>query len=374
MSFNLSQIVNSFLNTKIINSEADAVPVQVTGGNVVYNINNVNSAFNFGEANPIDLGFDTGDAEHRSFGGFCAGRNDELYVVFRAGYGHGIEGGQGGHLYYAVSYDYGKTWGDAILFLSAPEGRDYRDATLSYDPIYDKFYLVYTDVSTAYQTGTREMHILRGDTPFVDMEDVTPNPRPLDFMFQTFHTVERHGSYLYLTYYGKQTGDTTWRAGLMRSTAGNNWKNLKTWDADGDNECTVFFSFNETNHLSRINMAFRRGDEMSISYSDDAGVTWSEKQGLGFDVAGGPRVFQVNDMYMLVARDQSNTSPHSYIYAMYSKDGVNWSKRERIGNVGPGYPTLVRFKNGRSFLGYSEEYSIYARLYLREIYNLPKLD
>lgn len=336
----------------------------------------VSTPYHFGKGIPIDLNFDTGAKTHHAFGGICAGLDDTLYVVFRAGYAHGADsqGNVSGDIYYAKSTDYGKTWGDAVLFLKAPTGRDYRDATLSYDPIYNMYYLIYTDVSVDYDNGTRELHILRGATPFLNMVDITPSPRPLDFMCQTFHTVERNGSYLYLTYYGKNTGDTTWRAGIMRSTAGNNWTNVKTWEADGDNECSVFFSYDDTNEKQRINVLFRAGNDMArLSYSDDGGATWSPKQDLGFDAAGGLRVFDINDMYMLVARDQSNSATHSFGYALFSKDGINWSKRVRIANVGPVYPTITRTRNGRTYMLYSEEYGVYARLFLKEIHSVPTL-
>lgn len=332
------------------------------------------NAFHFGKSKPLN--FTIGSRTHQCFGGLCIAPDDTMYVVFRAGYLHGVldsgvNMGVGGDIYYSKSNDYGNTWSTPVLILAAPSGRDYRDITLTYDDIWGVFYFVYTDVSTDYVNGTNVMHIMRSTVPFVAMTEVTPT-LPFVLKTQTFHTVERNGAYVYLPYYGRDIAEDLYSNGILRCNNSYAFSIIKSWSKDGNNEAGLFFT-TQTNGAVRINVLFRGTNDLAtITYSDDGGVTWSAKQTLGFQAAGGCRVFQINDIYLLVARDQSlGTDFHAYTFAMWSKDGINWSHRERIGNAGPCYPTFAKTNNGRCFLAYSEESSTSARMFIKEILNLP---
>lgn len=333
------------------------------------------STVHFGKSKPLN--FTIGARTHQCFGGLCIAPDDTMYVVFRAAYLHLVltsgsaYDGIGGDIYYSKSNDYGNTWATPILVLAAPAGRDYRDATLTYDDLWGVFFFVYTDVSTDYANGTNVMHIMRSTVPFTSMTEVTPT-LPFALKTQTFHTVERNGSYVYLPYYGNNGAGEPFSNGILRCGDSYAFNVIKSWSKDGNTEAGLFFT-NQANGAVRINVLFRaESDLATITYSDDAGVTWSAKRTLGFQAAGGGRVFQINDIYLLVARDQSlGTNLHSYTFAMWSKDGINWRKRERIGNAGPGYPTFARTNNGRCFLAYSEESGTSARMFIKEILNVP---
>lgn len=337
---------------------------------------------------------------HYAFGSVCVGRNDELYYVFRKGFDHGVSkdsGSQfyqiGGDLYYTVSYDFGETWADPVMFLEHTTGRDLRDVTLSYYPEHDMYVLIYEDCSIDYSVHSGVLHIM--STPNLARPrsaDHRLDPFPISNMSEwTLPTADMHtelnqafsrlipcGSYFYLPFYG--TSDAThFGAGVLRFVRGvvglPSCEVIKKWDADGSNECTFYLTCNGTG-IVRFNMLFRgggannTGDNATWSYSDDYGVTWSEKTDLGFNAAGGPQVFDLTGTYMLVARDQKPDI--NYTYAMYSKDGHTWSNRIQLSSLGTSYASIAQLRNGRTLLFYSKEISK-SIICMREVYGVPAL-
>lgn len=195
---------------------------------------------------------------------------------------------------------------------------------------------------------------------------------------QTFHRLVPVGNSFYLPFYGMDSINGSLAAGLLkfpRGAVGNpTGAVLKKWSADGSNESAFFTTFNDDNTI-RLNVLFRGGngdgDSATLSYSDNYGSTWSEKQNLGFDAAGGPQVFDINGTLMLVARDQDNSSTH-YTYAMFSRDGETWSNKTFISSLGTSYGSIAELPNGKTLLFYSKEISK-SIICMREVYAVPAI-
>ena len=75
---------------------------------------------------------------------------------------------------------------------------------------------------------------------------------------------------------------------------------------------------------------------------------------------------------MLVARDQSQPNA-VHMYAMFSKDGKNWSDRIFLTDLGVSYSSLAQFKNGKTIIAYCKELNK-CKLYIRDVYKIPNLD
>lgn len=338
---------------------------------------------------------------HFAFGSACVGRHGEIYYVFRKAVTHGVIEDPtspfynvGGDLYYTVSYDFGETWADPVMFLEHTEGMDLRDVTLEYYPEHDMYVLIYEDTSVDYSSRSGTLHILStpnlarpraGDSildpfPITNMSEWT---LPAADMFsqhnQTFGKLVPVGNYFYLPFYGTSTG-THLGAGILRfSRAVEGLPSgtvLKKWSEDTSNECTFFTTCNGSG-IIRFNMLFRggnnssTGDNAMLSYSDDFGATWSEKEDLGFNAAGGPQVYDMNGTLMLVARDQL-VGGINYSYAMFSKDGRTWSNRTMIAPNGTCYSSIVQLNNGRTLLFYSRELTK-SLIFMREVYRVPEV-
>jgi len=377
------------------------VIAQQNGGNGTAggSAGSVNNGFVFGKEIPIDMDFTIPDNRtHRSFGSVCVGRNDELYICFRAGYAHGIlnvdpssplapYNGIGGDLYWSVSYDYGKSWATPTLFIQAGEDRDLRDVIIWYDDIFDQYFVMYADDDIVYTESRPDgyvigventFHILCGKNIFDNMSDLNiSSALPFSGLNQTFCEPFRYGSYTYVGLYGRDGSDisVTFDIAVMRATVGSqgsNWNTVKKWsDHDGLNEITLFSGYDETSKKLRLYALARKGDEGFITYTEDNGSTWSQKTGVGFDCAGGPKVYMIDGTLMLVAREQN---AGMNVFAIFSNDnGATWSNRMEIANCGPGYSSLARFKNGRALLFYSKEYTTTGHIYMRELYKMPVL-
>lgn len=401
MNFGLSEITNKFVTTR------------PESGQHGLNVNS--NPFLFGPERNISYGWnwlgetqeeiwDSRMVSHYAFGSVCVGRNNELYYVFRRATTHGVITDPtspylnvGGDLFYTVSYDFGETWSDPVMFLEHTEGRDLRDVTLSYYPDNDMYVLIYEDCSVNYTNHEGTMHILatpnlcRADSAYNSILDPFPISNMLEWtlptedMFtalnQTFHRLVPLGSFFYLPFYGTDNG-TTMGGGLLRFPAGGiripTGTVLKKWEPDSSNECTFFTTFNNASGIIRFNMLFRGGNNMgtgdnaTLSYSDDFGETWSEKQELGFNAAGGPQVFDINGTLMLVARDQKANTNLNYTYAMFSKDGQNWSNRIMLAHRGVSYASMAQLNNGRTLLFYTKELTK-SIICMREIYGIPQL-
>lgn len=398
MSFTLAEITNKTVATR-----------PETG---LHGLNANGSPYLFGAERNISYGWNwLGDTEteiwnnrnmsHYAFGSVCVGRNQELYYVFRKGFDHGVSVDPespyyqiGGDLYYTVSYDFGETWADPVMFLEHTTGRDLRDVTLSYYDDHDMYVLIYEDCSIDYSEHSGVLHIMSTPNlarprsshhildpfPITNMSDWTlPTSNMFAELNQTFSRLIPLGSYFFLPFYGTDDG-TNFGAGVIRFTRGvydnPSGEVLKKWDADGSNECTFYTTCDGTG-IIRFNVLFRgggdnsTGDNAMISYSDDYGATWSEKQELGFNAAGGPQVFDLNGIYMLVARDQKN-SVINYTYAMFSKDGQHWGNRIPLSCNGTSYASIAQLNSGKTLLFYSKELNK-SIICMREVYGVPTI-
>lgn len=338
---------------------------------------------------------------HYAFGSVCVGRHDELYYVFRKGFSHGVNttsGSEfyqvGGDLYYTVSYDSGETWADPVMFLEHTSGYDLRDVTLSYYPEHDMYVLIYNRSSVPFDSPDRinEIHVL--STPNLarpQASDTVKEPFPITNMSEwtlptsdmftnlnaTFNRLIPLGSSFYLPFYGADAYGDSWGAGILRfgrGVVGNPTSSvLKKWDGDGSNESSMFFTF--VNDSIRMNILFRggngSGDNATLSYSDDFGETWSAKTELGFTAAGGPQVFDINGTFMLVARAQDAEYRH-YIYAIFSRDGVEWSNKVMLSSLDVSYASLAQLNNGKTLLFYAKELSK-SIICMREVYAVPAI-
>lgn len=338
-------------------------------------------------SNPFYIG---SSYRHKQFGAGCVGKNNVIYFVTRVAGGHGVSGG---NLYWSKSEDEGDSWSPLMIFSQDQVGdasaEDLRDCTLYYDDLLEKYFLIYVHqygiVNHDYSNITGQLKVFMGDTPFEkEMIDISPGKVPLDDnedlpSIQSFETFHRVGNKLFLPCYKWKKSKEYYTSILefvfndsMPTTYGvqfMKWKTIKDWDNIGDSEMTMYLT-SLPNGAHRINTISRRSgvDDMGyLSFSDDGGVTWTEKESIGFQVAGGPRVFDINGKYMLVAREQTIPS-QSNIYALFSVDGKNWGNRIIIGNTGSGYPSIVTCKSGKILLFYGKEYSHTGVETYREVY------
>ena len=399
MNFGFTEITNKSITTR---PEAGQHGLNVNGNPYLFGPeHNVSYGWNW-------LGKDAAEkynnrvVSHYAFGSACVGRNGEIYYVFRKAVTHGVITDStspfynvGGDLYYTVSYDFGETWAEPVMFLEHTSGMDLRDVTLEYYLEHDMYVLIYEDTSVDYSNRVGTLHIMstpnlarpQGTDSIVDpfpVSNMSEWTLPTADMFsqhnQTFGKLVPVGNYFYLPFYGTNTGEHL-GAGILRFQRGGigspTGTVLKKWNEDSSNECTFFTTYNGSG-IIRFNMLFRggnnsgTGDNATLSYSDDFGATWSEKVELGFNAAGGPQVFDMNGTLMLVARDQIGGSGISYTYAMFSKDGLTWSNRIMLSSVGTSYASIAQLNNGRTLLFYSKELSK-SIICMREVYGVPDI-
>ena len=256
------------------------------------------------------------------------------------------------------------------------------------------YVLIYEDCSINYAVHSGVMHIM--STPNLSRprnQDHILDPFPISNMSewtlptedmytelnQTFSRLVPLGAYFYLPFYGTSDG-VNFGAGVLRFIRGPvglpTSEVIKKWDEDGSSEVT-FFTTLAGEGIIRFNVLFRgggennTGDNAMISYSDDYGETWSEKEDLGFNAAGGPQVFDLDGIYMLVARDQDQ-SVINYTYAMFSTDGETWGNRILLSSLGVSYASIAQLANGRTLLFYSKELNK-SIICMREMYRIPQL-
>lgn len=387
-TFNLSQIVNP-----------ESAPVQTRV------INNIVSNTLFGPEKCITPNYPRTDANtwyigssfrYKQFGAIEKGRNNELFVVTRAGNGHAIAGG---NLYWSVSSDEGLTWASATKFtqdtVTDATSEALLDVTLTYDNLIDKYFLIYTHVygivGDDHSNVNSELKVWIGDEPFVNMVDVSPSViktngavgnKIFQLRTQGFHKLVRIGTSLYLPVYGKDTLEEIYHSALIKfnyndtlpfNTGYCSWDTVKIFDSfeQGSNETTLYITY-QSDGKPRLNMLTRTGDLGYLSYSDDIGANWTNYTSIGIDIAGGPQVFQIGDIYMLVAREQKLGA--ATIFAMFSVDGSNWKHRVELGNQGTGYPSIAHMESGKLLICYSKEYSHTGIECIRSINNLPKYE
>ena len=147
---------------------------------------------------------------------------------------------------------------------------------------------------------------------------------------------------------------------------------MKKFDYNGLglNEVAFFFTYQE-NGKHRFNLLARSNNDMGyLCYSDDGGTVWSDWSEIGFDIAGGPQVWNINDLYVLCAREQ-NLAITSYL--MFSRDGKNWSNRILLGNAATSYATMAELRSGKIIVMYSKEFSNIGTQNIREFRSLPFL-
>lgn len=388
-NFVLSQITNKVLNT--------------------FNIDkSVQNPYNFGAeenltpnvpanvaANPWYLG---SQFRHKGFGSICVGKDNVGYLVTRVTNAHGWDNG---NLYWSKTEDEGLTWSAPTKFLqdTAGNGEDLRDVNLYYNPLIEKYFLIYTHQygivnKTDYSNITLSLKVWIGDEPFVNMIDVSPGVIPLDGetiagynMIQTFEELHMLGSRFFLPAYyveyvngGRNHGtillefDFNDTLPLSTGVTYCQWKTVKKWELTGDNETTMYVTYQE-NGKPRVNLLSRRGDMGYLTYSDDGFVSWSEKEAINIEIAGGPRVFEINGGYMLVAREQKLDDIFGEtlctIFTMFSEDGTIWEKRRMLSDTSSGYASVAKFKSGKTLLCYSKEFNHTGIQCVRQIFRLP---
>lgn len=391
-SFNLSQVVNP-----------SSLPVNIL------QVNNIvsNSLFgaekcitpNYPRDNRVNPWFIGPSSRFKQFGSIERGRNNELFLVTRVGGGHGISGGE---LYWSVSYDEGMSWSAPTKFtqdtVTDANAEDLRDVTLTYDNLIDKYFLIYVHQygivdEVDYSRRTGDLKVWIGDEPFANMVDVSPSIIKTDgavgntifsALTQTFHKLVRIGSYLYLPVYGNDVAGGELNKALIKFSYNDSlpfdtqwcyWETIKRFDNEISlNETTLFVTYQD-NGSPRMNLLSRAGDMGYLTYSDDMGTTWSELSSIGIDVAGGPQVFQIGDIYMLVAREQKLLDGNAAtIFAMFSIDGVNWKHRIELGNQGTSYASMAHMDSGKLIVCYSKEFNHTGIQCIRSVVNLPKYE
>jgi len=325
---------------------------------------------------------DPRDRGHRAFGSVCTGRDGKLYYVFRAGFAHGTTNSTnniGGNIYYSVSEDGGKTWDDPTLFLTAASGKDLRDVFLTYDAFTDLYILTYNDNTTDYN-GNGNVVILVGSEPFVSMTDCTPATMPFEYNWICSKPV-RLGSWWYFPVYGADEVNSSMTVAVIRANNGTslypftNWEIVKQWTTEdfiGTESC-LFISYDETEDKTRLNMLCRGPSEHGwITYTTNGGTTWSTFADIGFQCAGGPQVFELDDAIVVAAREQASGSSCMNVFLAFSYDqGETWGNRTLLSDAGPGYVTLARLENGSGVLGYCKEVSSFGHLFTRRITGTP---
>lgn len=343
-------------------------------------------------SNPFYLGT---SYRHKNFGAACKGKDNVLYFVTRVANGHGISGGE---LYWSKSVDEGQSWTPLQLFsldkVEDSKCEDLRDCTLYYDNLIEKYFLIYTHqygiVSNDYKKVTGQLKVFICDVPFEGvMYDISPHVISLDDSLdcpsiQTFETFHRVGSYLYLPCYKWRLTETgaVLNSSLLKFTFNDslpfqqaiqymNWSTVKDWEVDGDTESTMYIT-QLPNGLHRMNIISRRSEIDDFGYytfSDDNGRNWSEKVSIGFQVAGGPRVYEISGAgYMLVAREQYFGGASSMCFAAFSNDGINWGGKRIISDAGSCYSSLVSCDSGKLLLFYGKESGHTACQYFREVF------
>ena len=325
-------------------------------------------------SNPFYLGK---KKRHKQFGSGCIGNDNVIYFVTRVANGHGVSGG---NIYWSKSVDEGATWEPLRLFeqdvVNDASTEDLRDCNIYYDAVTEKYFLIYTHlygiVNNNYSNVTGQLKVFIGDRPFEsEMIDISPGIVPFDNgatvpSMQTFESFHRVGSNLYLPCYKWSSGGDektsiikfTFNDVLPLTNAVQNmqWNTVKDWDIFGDTEITMFLSYLEdgTHQLNVISRRSEIDDMGYYTYSVDGGNTWAEKEPLGFQVSGGPRVFEINGEYMLIAREQY-ISNQMTVYAMFSKDGKHWGGRKIVSDCGTGYASLIKCRSGKNLLFYGKE-------------------
>jgi len=326
--------------------------------------------------------------KHKGFGSVCTGRNNELWLVTRVGNSHGTGGG---NLYWSVSYDEGNTWqGPTKLTIdeAADGSEDLRDATIYYDVLSDRYYLIYSHQYgiekdskgryTDYSKISSDFKVFVGYEPFETMYDISPgkalgDDSPFDCeRGQNFSRLVRVGEWLYLPFYGVNWQDKENKIKGQAATAlfrlvvndhdplsatyyAYEWKKVKVWEPDGDNE-TAFYVTYKDNGTQRFNMISRRGatGDGYYYYSDDGGKNWSEKKALGFLIAGGPTIYNFASGWLLMSREQS-LSNRSNVLLRYSRDGIDWESPIMISDGPSGYCSFATLKSGKNVICYSKE-------------------
>lgn len=349
--------------------------------------------------------------KHKAFGSICVGRNNELWLVTRVSNSHGTGGGD---LYWSVSYDEGNTWATPTKFVldtATGEGsgfdpehpgrgssEDLRDATIQYDVLSDRYYLIYTHQYSIKKNGNNrytdysavdgKFKCYVGYEPFVTMYDISmeqanfpDSPHALgdiapgDCGQQQFGGFVRIGEYLYLPFYYWSFEDeqhTTHKKSdialyrlivndhdpLSQTYYAYQWESVKVWeDFNGDNEVSFYISYNNDG-TQRFNMLIRAEDDKGYhTYSDDGGITWSAKTAIGFDTAGGPTVYHLKNGFILFSREQSLRvgSSTANVQARYSADGQIWEQPVMISDCSSGYVTLASLESGKTLICYSKE-------------------
>lgn len=332
---------------------------------------------------------------YKQFGSICVGRNNVGYLVTRISNAHGYDEA---NLYWSKTEDEGLTWSAPVRFEQdiAGIGEDLRDCTLTYDPLIDKYLLVYTKQfnitdHTNYDNADGYLKVWIGDEPFVGMIEISPGIIPLNgvsgsyISAETFETFHRIGTNLYLPCYkwsssvepdeprmGSMLLKLEYNDTLPLSTGVTymSWTTVKEWELNNDNETTMYVTYQQTGE-PRINLLSRGGlNDGRFSYSDDGGVNWSEKSNIGFKTGGGPRVFEINGKYMLIARE-AGIDGLSNVFAMFSSDGLTWSNRIMISDCATGYASLAQFRSGKTLICYSKEYRHLGVQCIKQLFSLP---
>lgn len=333
---------------------------------------------------------------HKQFGGGCVGKNNVGYFITRVSNGHGAKGG---NLYWSKTFDEGLTWTPLQLFeydkCTDATTEDLRDCNIYYDELIEKYFLIYVhcyNIDEDYvNCDTRFKVLISDDEPFEGTwYDISPGVIPLDgqtspdynYMqnFEVFHRVGSKlllpvyswGAYVDRPIYGAGLLSLNFNDGLPLSTAisSMSWGTVFEGAKDFDNETTFYTSYKEDGAI-RLNLLSRGGNDLGyLRYSDDGGTTWSEKASIGFDIAGGPRVFEINGGYMLVAREQKISGIRT-IFAIFSSDGETWENRTKVDDAGTAYASLLKFESGKTLLLYGLEYSHLGIQVSRQVFNLP---
>ena len=303
---------------------------------------------------------------HLGFSGMTLGPKGEIFLLFRAAWAHGVTWDEkGGDLYVSRSLDEGVTWSQPTIFATAEYKHDLRDISISYDYAQGVYYVTYVDHDLV--SNTLALKILKGADPLTNKNwvDVYPESNMLFNKFMaTYHPVVRRGPQLFLPVYGYNEGESKvdgqppfQQAILSANGLGQKWSVLSKFNNLTYNESTLYFSL--ANNLDRWFLISRPG---LLRWSDDNGQSWTKPIQMPFNVSGGPRVFDMGAFNMLIARDDS--LKNSPIYASFSEDGTNWSKRVQVAASGHGYASTVTTFSGKKLLLLGQEYGRKSNLIL----------
>ena len=299
--------------------------------------------------------------DYEAFPDVCRLKNDDLFVVFYAGYGHVSNPRddlpRGGAVYGLRSSDQGKTWSGPILVVDTPEDdRDPHVRQLANGDLLVSFFdsIYYTD--DGKQKRRAETYVARSTdggktwgnpevvtTPYKDTAGIGRR------VFVSGPVAQLKGSHVVLPiYYQPEAGHYV--TSVMHSDDfGHTWTQASPVDPEASMAFSYGFCEASIARVSdgRLIILMRPG--MHQAYSSDEGHTWSKATQLPHR-GDAPTVMLTSKKLLLVAHRHPGTA-----ITISADDGATWSRPNQIDTVGGAYPGLAELKDGSILCIYYEE-------------------